>query len=154
MLWVPARAPAVTLVRVPDARMLRGATAGAAAAAVWAAQEPLDIRVFRVSYSDPKLLAKPIGGSRLAGVPIHLVNGAVLGAIYQRLTPRHGVLPGVVAGLAEHLATWPLTRFLPGVKLWGNHRAFCQAVWRHLLFGAILGAVEARLAQLVRARVL
>jgi len=47
--------------------------------------------------------------------------------------------------MAEHLATWPVMRFLPGVNLYGNHRAFAQAVWRHLLFGAVLGAVEARL---------
>jgi hypothetical protein len=47
--------------------------------------------------------------------------------------------------MAENLATWPLTRFLPGVELWGNHRAFWQAVWRHLLFGAVLGVLEERL---------
>jgi hypothetical protein len=49
--------------------------------------------------------------------------------------------------MAEHLATWPLTRFLPGVDLWGNRDAFRQAVWRHLLFGALLGALEARLSR-------
>jgi hypothetical protein len=57
-----------------------------------------------------------------------------------------GVTKGALAGLAEHLATWPLTRFLPGVQLWGNRRAFWQATWRHLLFGAVLGAVEERLS--------
>jgi hypothetical protein len=46
--------------------------------------------------------------------------------------------------MTEHLATWPLTRFLPGVKLWGNHAAFAQAVWRHALFGALLGVLEER----------
>jgi hypothetical protein len=49
--------------------------------------------------------------------------------------------------MAEHLATWPVTRFLPGVKLYGNHRAFAQAVWRHLLFGVLLGVIEERLNQ-------
>ena len=115
------------------------------------------MRAFGVPYSDPELLAKPFGGSRAAGVPIHLANGAAFGAIYALVAERVGGAPvakGMAAGLAEHLATWPVTRFLPGVKLWGNHRAFWQAVWRHLLFGAILGAVEARLAQSVRAPVL
>jgi hypothetical protein len=118
------------------------------AAAVWAAQEPLDMRVFGVPYSDPELLAKPFGGSRAAGVPIHLANGALFGAVYSLAARRlrgPGVLKGAEAGLAEHLATWPVMRVLPGVNLYGNHRAFAQAVWRHVLFGAILGALEERL---------
>jgi hypothetical protein len=134
---------------VPDKRILGGAAAGAAAAAVWAAQEPLDMKVFGVPYSDPKLLAKPFGGSRLAGLPVHLANGAALGAVYSVVAPRvpgPAVAKGAAAGMTEHLATWPLTRFLPGVQLWGNRRAFWQGVWRHLLFGAILGALEQRLA--------
>ena len=115
------------------------------------------MRVFGVPYSDPELLAKPFGGSRAAGIPLHLANGALFGALYSLVAPRlpgRGPVKGMAAGMAEHLATWPVTRFLPGVQLWGNHRAFCQAVWRHLLFGAVLGALEARLAQSVRARVL
>ena len=102
------------------------------------------MRVFGVPYSDPKLLAKPFGGSRVIGVPIHLANGAAFGAAYAlvaRRAPGPGPLKGVVAGVAEHLATWPLTRFLPGVQLWGNRRAFWQAVWRHTLFGAVLGSL-------------
>jgi hypothetical protein len=29
--------------------------------------------------------------------------------------------------------------------LWGSSRAFAQATWRHLLFGAVLGELERRL---------
>ena len=29
--------------------------------------------------------------------------------------------------------------------LWGSHRAFAQATWRHLLFGLVLGELERRL---------
>jgi hypothetical protein len=144
---------------------LRGAAAGAVATTVWAAQEPLDIRVFGVPYSDTELLAKPFGGYRPAGWLAHVVNGLVFGAAYSAVAsrvPGPGAVKGAAAGMAEHLATWPLTRFLPGVRLWGNHRAFAQAVWRHLLFGTLLGALEerlnrgypergARLAQLARA---
>ncbi len=115
---------------------------------MWAAQEPLDQLVFGVAYSDTELLARPAGGSRPAGWAIHLANGALFGAAYalvaQRI-PGPGVAKGAAAGMAENLATWPLTRFLPSVDLWGNRRAFWQAVWRHLLFGALLGVLEERL---------
>ena len=116
---------------------------------MWAAQEPLDIKVFGVEYSDPELLAKPFGGSRVIGLPIHLANGAAFGAVYALVAarvPGPGALKGAAAGLAEDLATWPLTRFLPGVNLWGNRRAFWQAAWRHLLFGVLLGVIEERLS--------
>jgi hypothetical protein len=106
------------------------------------------MRVFGVAYSDPELLAKPFGGSRTAGVALHLANGAAFGALYSLVAPRvpgSAPMKGMAAGMTEHLATWPLTRFLPGVQLYGNHRAFAQAVWRHLLFGAVVGVVEARL---------
>lgn len=107
------------------------------------------MRVFGVDYSDPELLAKPFGGSRTVGIPLHLANGATFGAFYSLLAarlPGPGLPRGMTAGMAEHLATWPVVRFLPGVKLWGNHRAFAQAVWRHLLFGAVLGVVYQRLS--------
>src|SRR3954453_7706680 len=106
MLWVPSRGPAVTLGVMAVHRILRGAAAGAGAAAVWAAQEPLDMRVFGVDYSDPALLAKPIGGSRAAGFPIHMANGAALGAVYTLVAPRvpgPAALKGAAAGMAEPL---------------------------------------------------
>jgi hypothetical protein len=103
------------------------------------------MRVFGVRYSDAELVAKPLGASRRVGSIIHMTNGALFGALYssvaQRL-PGPAWAKGAAAGMTEHLATWPLTRFLPRVDLWGNHRAFAQAVWRHLLFGVVLGAVE------------
>ena len=107
------------------------------------------MKLFGVDYSDPELLAKPFGGSRVVGVPIHLANGAAFGAVYSLVAarvPGTGAVKGAVAGMAEHLGTWPLTRFLPGVDLWGNRRAFWQAVWRHLLFGVLLGVLEERLS--------
>jgi hypothetical protein len=145
--------------------LLRGALAGALAAGVWAAQQPLDKRVFGVDYDDAELLGTVITRRRGApesfaiGTAMHLTNGAVFGAAYSLVAPSltgrgrfAGVLGGAAAGLAEHLATWPLTRFvsrhpigrqLP--QLYGNHRAFAQATWRHLLFGAILGELDRRL---------
>ncbi len=107
------------------------------------------MKVFGVRYSDPELLARPLRAPLVAGYVMHIANGMVFGAIYARVAARAsgpGVAKGMAAGMTEHLATWPLTRFIPRVNLWGNHRAFAQAVWRHLLFGAVLGAVEERLA--------
>jgi hypothetical protein len=135
---------------VPNTRIVGGAAAGAVAATVWGAQEPIDQRVFGVEYSDTELLAKPLGGYRPAGWALHIVNGALFGAAYAHIAariPGPGVAKGAAAGMAENVATWPLTRFLPGVDLWGNRRAFWQATWRHLLFGALLGVLEERLAR-------
>jgi hypothetical protein len=107
------------------------------------------MQVFGVDYSDAQLLATPLHASRLVGSVMHVANGALFGALYSavaRRLPGSGAAKGATAGMAEHLATWPLIRFVPGVDLWGNHRAFLQAAWRHLLFGAILGTLEERLA--------
>jgi hypothetical protein len=139
-------------------RTARGALAGAAAAAVWAAQQPLDKRVFGVGYDDAELLGRFVAPGRrgyAAGLVAHVVNGAAFGALYANaapLMPGPRALRGPLAGLAEHLATWPLTVLstrLPAwsglPRLWGSWPAFAQATWRHLLFGAVLGELERRL---------
>jgi hypothetical protein len=140
-------------------RALRGALAGTVAAAVWAAQQPLDRRVFGVPYDDTELLGRWVvqgSGWRPVGIGLHLANGAVLGALYAgvaRSLPVGAHLRGPVVGLAEHLATWPGTAALDRVhpaardlpSLWGSGRAFAQATWRHLLFGTVLGELERRL---------
>src|SRR3954466_11801156 len=138
-------------------RTLRGALAGATAAAVWAAQQPLDRRVFGVAYDDTELLGRLVvrsGRWQPAGIALHLGNGALFGAAYANVAPSLPVPPvlrGPLAGLAEHLATWPGTAVLPRVHpaarppLWGSARAFAQATWPHLLFGFVLGELERRL---------
>ncbi len=140
-------------------RSLNGALAGAAAAALWAAQQPLDRRALGCDYSDVELLGKAVTRERewpAVGVALHLVNGAAFGAAYAQLRPLLAGPPiarGLSAGLAEHLASWPLVRVvdrhhparLELVSLWGNHRAFAQATWRHALFGVLLGELERRL---------
>jgi hypothetical protein len=141
-------------------RTLRGALAGAAAAAVWAAQQPLDRRVFGVEYDDTEVLGRwvvPSGAAwQPAGMALHLANGAVFGAVYANVAPSLPVpatLRGPLAGLAEHFATWPGTAMLDRVhparsdlpQLWGSGRAFAQGMWRHALFGFVLGELERRL---------
>lgn len=140
-------------------RTLRGALAGAAAAAVWAAQSPLDKRVFGFAFDDVELLGKAVTRGpawRAVGLAIHLQNGAVFGALYANLAPAVP-LPswsrGPLAALVENFATWPLTaatdRWHPAreslPKLSGSGRALAQATWRHLLFGVVLGELERRL---------
>jgi hypothetical protein len=139
-------------------RTLRGAACGAAAAWVWAAQQPLDKRVFDSEYDDVELLGKSVtqsDGWFPLGLAIHAGNGALFGAVYANLAPAMPIpapLRGPVAAMAEHLVLWPLgavsDRFHPArkalPKLRGNRIAFAQAAWRHLLFGLVLGELERR----------
>jgi hypothetical protein len=136
----------------------RGAVAGAVAASVWALQQPLDRKVFGVPYDDTEILGKLVTRGRawpVAGTALHLLNGAAFGAVYARVAPEPlpAWLRGPAVALAEHLASWPLTavsdRLHPARKelpaLAGSPRAFAQALWRHVLFGTVLGELERRL---------
>jgi hypothetical protein len=130
-----------------SSRTLRGALAGSAAAAVWHAQQPLDQRVFRCGYSDPELLGRLAGAGPAVGSLLHLGNGALFGALYANVAPSVPVPPvlrGPLAGLAEHLATWP-AMFLISPTLAHSVRGFAQSAWRHVLFGLVLGELERRL---------
>ena len=140
-------------------RRMKGALAGAAGAAVWAAQQPVDKRAFASSYDDVELLGKAVTRGDAwpaAGIALHLGNGAAFGAVYAQLRP---FLPGplvaraVTAAMIEHVALWPLgqlvDRYHPARKeltpLRDNARAFAQATWRHLVLGLVMGEVERRL---------
>jgi hypothetical protein len=140
-------------------RSLGGALAGAVAAGVWAAQQPLDKRLFRCDYDDVEVLGKLATRGDAwpaAGLALHVANGAAFGAGYSLLRP---FIPGppvaaaVTAAMIEHLALWPLggmvDRHHPARsdfhELHGNRRAFAQATWRHLLFGLVLGELERRI---------
>jgi hypothetical protein len=140
-------------------RTLRGAVAGATAAAAWAAQQPLDKRVFGCDYDDVEMLGKLVTRERAwlpIGLATHVGNGALFGALYANLAPSlpvPRVARGPLAGLAEHLALWPAAALVDRLhparndlpRLWGNGRAFAQATWRHLLFAVVLGELERRL---------
>ncbi len=132
---------------------------GAVAAAVWAAEQPLDKLLLGSGYDDVELLGRAVvtgDGWYPAGLALHMGNGALFGAVYSNVAPTlplPPVLRGPVSALAEHLALWPLTgvsdRFHRARKqlppLAGNRRAFAQATIRHLLFGLVLGELERRL---------
>ena len=142
-----------------QAKTARGALAGAVAAGVWAAQAPLDKRAFGVDCDDTEVLGKAVTRGPawpVVGTALHVFNGALFGAVYANVAPR-APLPswarGPAAGLAEHIAFWPLTllvdRFHPArgdlPHLSTDPRAFAQSAWRHLLFGTVLGELERRL---------
>ena len=147
------------LMASASARTARGALAGAAAAAVWSLQESLDQRVFGIAYSDTELLGKWVTRGPAwptVGFAMHLANGTAFGAAYAAVAPRMPVPPalrGPLAGMVEHLGSWPLVglvdRHHPArddlPRLSGSRRAFAQATWRHLLFGVVLGELERRL---------
>src|SRR6059058_4989144 len=97
------------------AQTLRGALAGAVAAGVWAAQSPLDKRLFDCDYDDIELLGKAVTrGPAWApvGTALHVANGALFGALYANVAPRMPMpswARGPFAALVENFATWPLT---------------------------------------------
>ncbi len=130
------------------------------AAAVWAAQQPLDKVVFGYPHDDVEMLGRAVVNDDnyyAPGLSLHLLNGGLLGAVYSLVAPSlrgPAWLKGPAVALAENTALWPLVplidRYHParGVipKLSGSRRALYQATWRHLLYGFVLGELERRLA--------
>ncbi len=132
--------------------------AGGAAALVWGALEQLDKHVVRNDYTDVALLGKFVTRSRswpIAGVAVHVANGAAFGLAFDEVRCRTTVAPRRLAlrlALVEHLALFPLgalvdryhpARGEPGVERVFGGRAFVQATARHALFGVVLGRLAA-----------
>ena len=135
---------------------LRGGVAGAVATVVMTLEQPLDKRLFDSKYDDVEILGKFVTRDdhwQPIGWVLHVQNGAILGAAYARLRPSlpgPAVVRGLLVGLVEHVAAWPLTllfdRYHPAreqlPKLAANPRAFGQATIRHAVFGSVLGLLE------------
>jgi hypothetical protein len=135
---------------------LRGGVAGAVATVVMTLEQPLDKRLFDSEYDDVEILGKLVTRGdywRPIGFALHVQNGAFFGAAYARLKPSlpgSAVVRGLLVGLIEHVAAWPLTvifdRYHPAreelPKLATNRRAFGQATIRHAVFGIVLGLLE------------
>jgi hypothetical protein len=133
----------------------RSALAGAAAATVWALQEPLDQKLLRCDYSDVAILGKAVTRGpnwRIAGLVIHAANGVIFGLVFHELRRRLRLdFRRLALGMAlgEHVSLYPLCYFVDryhpargeeGVPpLLANKRAFAQATARHALFGFVLG---------------
>ena len=139
---------------------LRGGVAGAVATVVMTLEQPLDKRLFDSRYDDVEILGKLVTRGdywQPIGFVLHVQNGAIFGIAYARLRPSlpgSPVLRGLMVGLIEHVAAWPLTvifdRYHPAreelPKLAANPRAFGQATMRHAVFGIVLGLVEEALS--------
>jgi len=136
---------------------MRGMLAGVVAAGVWAAAEPALGRALGVPwYSDRRLLGGLFRVGPEAAIAIHLVNGAVFGATFERLGLR-GPVSGVVMAQAESLSLWPAMRVVDHVHedrrsggwppLSGNRRVFAYEVAAHALFGAVLGGLLSPIPQ-------
>jgi hypothetical protein len=126
-----------------------------AAAAAWAAAEPLAARAFRppAGYSDVRMLGGLLTrGSRwrAVGLGAHVVNGALFGAAFARAGGR-GWRQGLAAAQAENMVLWPamavVDRLHPDRRngtwppLATNSRVFGYEVAVHALFGVVLGAL-------------
>jgi hypothetical protein len=133
--------------------MRRGASAGIAAALVWAATEPLARRAFGTQYTDSRLVGRLVTTGRLwplAGIAVHTLNGAAFGAVFARAGGR-GWKHGVAAAELENGVLWPamaiIDRYHPDRRsgywppLVSNGRVFAQEAVLHALFGAVLGAL-------------
>jgi len=137
---------------------LHPAAAGAVAALVWGALEPLDQRLFRCDYSDVAILGKAVtrgSESRVLGLAVHAADGAIFGLAYDAVRKRVETDDRRLAlsmALVEHVTLWPLTYLVdrlhpargePGLPpLFTNARAFGQATVRHALFGLVLGRLS------------
>ena len=111
---------------------MRAALAGAVAATVWGLQEPFDRRLFRCDYSDVKLVG---------GLGVHALNGALFGVAFDFIRRRTSVEQTRLAvglALAEHTVLWPLLGLLEP-EVVKKPRAFAQGMYRHALFGVVLG---------------
>ena len=134
------------------ARTVRAALAGAAAAGAWGAVSPLLSRALRTPYEDVRFLGRLTtrGGDdwKTPGLALHMANGALFGAAFERIGGR-GALQGVLAAELENLVLWPtllvFERIHPDQRsgawpsFFRDRRAFAHAAITHAMFGALLG---------------
>lgn len=135
---------------------MRGAAAGAVAAASWAASDLVLRRLAGTPYTDVRLLGRLVTRRRgwpVAGLALHVANGAVFGATFERFGLR-GVRAGVIAAEVENTILWPTMAIADRIHpdrrngtwppLVFNPRVAAQEVVGHAIFGAVLGALTRR----------
>ena len=137
-------------------RNVRGGIAGAVAATIWTAADPVLDRVFGTPYADSKLLGPFITQGPLepvANAATHAAGGFAFGYLFSRLGGR-GVKNGVAAAVAENTLLWPGLAVFDRIhpkrrsgewpRLVTNPRVFAQATTGHALFGVLLGLLSKR----------
>jgi hypothetical protein len=133
---------------------MRGALAGAAAAAAWGLSEPVLRRIAGTPYSDVRLLGRAATRGRawpLAGLALHTANGAVFGAALAHVGRRR-IRDAVAIAELEGIALWPLMLIVDHVHpdrrdgtwppLARNRRVFVYALSTHALFGLVYGLLS------------
>jgi hypothetical protein len=131
----------------------QAALAGATAAAVWIAAEPITRRLAGGTHRELRLISGLLAGKRggnALGLAVHLANGAAFGVAFNRLGGR-GVRQAVVAAQVENAILWPgmavADRVHPDVrsgrwpKLFSDRGTIVQEIGGHLVFGVVLGAL-------------
>ncbi len=135
--------------------------AGLLGGVAYIAEMEIDLPVFGHNADDLRLLGRPVTPdpiwNRRIGAGIHLANSAMFGVAYALIAHDRvkgpAWLRGVIFSNIENAALYPLTKFEdrhPGVRdgqidRYWNRTAFVQAVLRHIVFGAVTGAVYQRL---------
>jgi hypothetical protein len=132
------------------------ALAGAIAAAVWIATEPITRRLAGGTHRELRLISGLLVGKRggnALGLAVHLANGAAFGVAFNRLGGR-GVRQAVVAAQLENAILWPgmavADRVHPDVRsgrwprLFSDRGTIVQEIGGHLVFGVVLGALVRR----------
>jgi hypothetical protein len=135
---------------------LRGGVAGALAAALWNAYDPLLKRAFGTPYADSEVLGPFISEGRyewLANLVTHMGGGFAFGTLFERLGGR-SAKEGAVAAVVENTVLWPAVAVIERVHpkrksgewppLLLNTRAFGAATVGHAVFGALLGLAVSR----------
>ena len=134
-------------------RDIHAALAGATAAAVWIAAEPVVRRLTGGTHRELRLISGTLardGGGNALGWTVHLANGAAFGVAFRRLGG-HGVRRAVIAAQAENAILWPgmaiVDRIHPDVrsgrwpKLFSDRGTIAQEIASHVVFGAVLGVL-------------
>lgn len=141
----------------------RALAAGLLASAAYLVANELDIRICRSPQRDLMLqgrlrpILRPVWP--LTGLVLHAGFGVILALLYaavrERL-PGPAWLRGALWANLENAVLWPLTpvidRYHPAVQDGSMPRlatwtALAQAVWRHLVFGVVLGLADEALGR-------
>ncbi len=125
--------------------------------------QAIDMRAFRFASDDFVLLGGVFGKSRKTsrriGMVMHTANSAAVGMVYALTAASVSTLPGLVKGIIfamiENAVLYPLLlaeNRHPLIKSgelvsYRSTTAFTQEVLRHIVFGAVTGAVHARLTR-------
>ncbi len=138
-------------------RRMHPALAGLLAALAFLLAMAADLALLRRRTNDLRLLAGLLpGGARawpIVGTAWHLANGAALGLVFCRIRdrlPGPGWFAGLLFALGENLVLWPLVALLDRVhpeiragrlEPFNRPVPFLQEVWRHAVYGVVLGAL-------------